>query len=312
MEQPSNEVTREQASHVHELCYKYVSEKTADAVRLWYEDMSDRCARAAYRLKDTSGSESHHTLILTLLRTCASDPSNVDADGADVVRSMQQRFRSFVAHQFSDCKQVYQQLFVSKSRLLASPIVAGSGNGNDRAKFRVPSCDAFIDNVLRISAVIAIGYMEAYETPQTYERFAHKILRRYTVCVKSILDSSMPAWSESTLHADVRPQTDVQPPHADVQPPQAVVSPQADVPPQAGLLQADVPPQFPPQADVPPQAGLPQTDVPPQAPLTESLNIVAPPLTDTQTQILAAESQAAAASGGERRQLRFDDGFSWD
>lgn len=96
--------------------------------------MTERCAAAAERLtaSNTPDAPSHHTLLLTLLRTCAFDV------GIDELakQKMLERFDAyvvlarashantpshlrFVYADFTDCKQVYQQLFVSKSRLLA-------------------------------------------------------------------------------------------------------------------------------------------------------------------------------------------------
>jgi len=160
--------------------------------------MTERCAVAALRLKNSptpfaDGEEapSHHQLLLTLLRTCAFD---VDIDK----QAKEKMLAMFVAHvnaAFPDCKQVYQQLFVSKSRLLASPIVVASSE--QRAKFSVPSCNSFLSSVLVETAKVAIGAVDYYATPDSYEKHAHKISIRFTKAIKGILNASMPSWSAS-------------------------------------------------------------------------------------------------------------------
>lgn len=232
--EPTNEVTREQANHVYGICYKYLSEKMMETVRDWYEDMAKRCAEAAARLKNkpppVDSDEplpTQHQLMLTLLRTCAFQVG-VDATAK---QGMTDRFIAFTTAHFGDCKQVYQQLFVSKSRLLASPIVVSSSE--QRAKFRVPACDAFLAQVLVETAKIAIAYVDFYQTPDAYEKNSHKISVRFVKTIKGVLNSMMPAWTT---------QAQSQPTHAAALPDgtNSAAAPDATTTPSAMAI--DVPP----------------------------------------------------------------------
>lgn len=204
----------------------------------------------------------------TLLRTCAFDV------GVEEVakRQMTTKFIEFVTADFTDCKQTYQQLFVSKSRMLASPIVASSEGG--RAKFRVPSCDAFLGRVLAETAKVAIGCIDCYLVPADYERQSTKIAIRYGKTIKGILDSSMPAWT---------------PTEAPQQPASVAEAPQAA-----------------PVESTPPTP--PAAVVEPTTPSAAPVAVEVPVITAEQAQILASETQQQPPA----RRLNFAPDFDWN
>jgi hypothetical protein len=229
--------------------------------------MATKCTAAEARIRNNPEAPTRLQLMQTLLRTCAFEV------GVEEVakRQMTTKFIEFVTADFTDCKQTYQQLFVSKSRMLASPIVASSEGG--RAKFRVPSCDAFLGRVLAETAKVAIGCIDCYLVPSDYERQSTKIAIRYGKTIKGILDSSMPAWT---------------PTEAPQQPAPVAEAPQSDA-----------------AAPTPPAAV-----VEPTTPSAAPVAVEVPVITPEQAQILASETQQQ--SQPPARRLNFAPDFDWN
>lgn len=167
------DVSREQSRDIYAICHRSFSHLATKAVQRWYEDMAERTCKFATRRKSDKGG-----VLVTLLRTC------VDGDA-----TMVGKFRDFFKAQFTDCTDVYQRLFVAKSRLLASSMTAPGGG---KVKFQVPTCDTFLSRLLSESAKVAKGNIDAYTEPDIYERESTHIGTIYYRAIKGLLDSCMP------------------------------------------------------------------------------------------------------------------------
>lgn len=201
----AEDCTREQARDTYDLYYRGLSQRLAKAVTSFYEDMASQCdarARKSHDQDDTTAS-----VMSKVLKSVAFSDTSVaarfvlthlaEASNAQARDTIQRAFREHVKKEFEDFAEAYRRLFIAKSRLLASPLTS--------TKFKVQSSDNFLNSAVIETSKIALGEVDVYDDPGSYESNMATIGTKYYRKIKSLLDSQMPTFSAVTAAAETPP-----------------------------------------------------------------------------------------------------------